>query len=568
MKINFLHKLLPILLLAALSCQRMEENPGPVKDQAVSAGKISATLTEGFETGSKGAYTAADVTLSTGIWNLADALIGTSTSDRKSGVASARVVNSGKLSMKFDKAGGAGTVSISHAKYGTDANGSWQLWYSTNSGTSYTQAGTTVSTASTTLATTSFTLNLSGSVRIEIRKSDAGTNRINFDNITITDYSSTTNNPVPALSAMSPSSAAAGSAALTLNLTGSNFINGSVVNWNGTALPTTFVSSSSLTASVASNFLSTAGTATVNVFNPSPGGGTSGNLTFTISSGSTSTARKFLFDASQAETAGNADWVVDQDNGVFLATPTPAQSGITSSTSETYWLGGISAWGIALAKRGHSISTLPANGLITYGSATNTQDLSRYDVFVICEPNKAFTTAEKQAIVNYVNNGGGLVLVGNHNGSDRDNDGWDAPRILNDLFTNNGIINNPFGMSLDLLTISGASSNVSTTASPITNGLAGVVTSMENNSGTSITINTTANSSVRGHIWRSGATQNNNNVLCATSTYGNGRVFLIGDSSPPDDGTGASGNTLYNGWGVFSHAALLTNASLWAAKLQ
>jgi hypothetical protein len=568
MKINFLHKILPLFLLLAVSCQRMEDNLGPAKNSGNTASKISATLTEGFETGTKGAYTAADVTLSTGVWNLNNALIGTSTSDRKSGIASARVVNSGKLTMKFDKAGGAGTVSISHAKFGTDANGTWQLWYSTNSGTSYTQGGGSVSTVSTTLATTSFTLNLSGSVRIEIRKTDAGTNRINFDNITITDYSSTTNNPVPAISTLSPSSAAAGSAAITLSLSGSNFINGSVVNWNGTALPTTFVSSSSLTASVASTLLATAGTASVNVFNPAPGGGTSGNLTFTINSGSTSTAKKFLFDASQAETAGNADWVVDQDNGAFVATPTPGQSGITSSTSETYWLGGISAWGVALAKRGHTISTLPASGLITFGSTTNTQDLSKYDVFVICEPNKAFTTAEKQAIVNYVNNGGGLVLVGNHNGSDRDNDGWDAPRILNDLFTNNGIRSNPFGMSLDLLSFSGASSNVSTTASPITNGLAGVVTSMENNSGTSITINTTANSTVRGHIWRSGATQSSTNVLCASSTYGNGRVFLIGDSSPPDDGTGASGNTLFNGWGVFSHAALLTNASLWAAKLQ
>lgn len=116
----------------------MKDNLGPAKPAGNPAAKITATLTEGFETGSKGAYTAADVTLSTGIWNLSDALIGTSTSDRKSGVASARVVNSGKLTMKFDKAGGAGTVSVSHAKYGTDANGSWQLWYSTNSGTSYT----------------------------------------------------------------------------------------------------------------------------------------------------------------------------------------------------------------------------------------------------------------------------------------------------------------------------------------------------------------------------------------------------------------------------------------------
>jgi hypothetical protein len=566
MKINIYPCFPAITLLFALACQRIDPEPETRKapDQLA---RIAATLNEGFETGSKTAYAAADVSLSSGIWNLNYALIGTSTSDRKSGTASARVVNSGKLTMKFDKAGGAGTVSIAHAKYGTDANGSWQLWYSTNSGSSYVQAGSTVSTTATSLATTSFTLNISGSVRIEVRKTDAGTNRINFDNISITDFSSS-GNPVPVLSSISPSSATAGSAALTLSLSGSNFVSGAIVNWNGSALPTTFVSSSGLSASVGQSLLANAGTASVNVTNPAPGGGTSGSLTFTITASGGSGAKKYLFDASQAETAGNADWVIDQDNGVFVAAPTPSQGGITSTTSETYWLGGISAWGVSLAKRGHQVSTLPAAGLITYGSTSNTQDLSKYDVFVIPEPNKAFTTSEKQAIIKFVSNGGGLILVGNHNGSDRDNDGWDSPRILNDLFTNNGLVSNPFGMSLDLLSFSGLSSNVSATTSPITSGLAGTVSSMENNSGTSITISTTANSSVRGHIWRSGSAQNNNNVLCATSAYGSGRVFLIGDSSPPDDGTGAAGNTLYNGWGAYSHTALLMNASLWAAKLQ
>jgi hypothetical protein len=42
----------------------------------------------------------------------------------------------------------------------------------------------------------------------------------------------------------------------------------------------------------------------------------------------------------------------------------------------------------------------------------------------------------------------------------------------------------------------------------------------------------------------------------------------LGDSSPVDDGTGNSGNVLYNGWGVYSHSKLLLNASLWCAKLQ
>jgi endonuclease G len=57
---------------------------------------------EGFETGSKTAYAAADVTLGTGVWNMDDALIGTSTSDIKNGIASTRVRNSGKITMKFN----------------------------------------------------------------------------------------------------------------------------------------------------------------------------------------------------------------------------------------------------------------------------------------------------------------------------------------------------------------------------------------------------------------------------------------------------------------------------------
>ena len=65
---------------------------------------------EGFETGSKTAYVAADVTLGTGVWNMDDALIGTSTSDIKNGTASARVRNSGKITMKFNLTNGSSTM--------------------------------------------------------------------------------------------------------------------------------------------------------------------------------------------------------------------------------------------------------------------------------------------------------------------------------------------------------------------------------------------------------------------------------------------------------------------------
>src|SRR5689334_3838581 len=63
----------------------------------VSAITEATTLTEGFESGSKTAYAAADVTLSSGSWNFNDALIGTLSTDVKSGTQSARIRNSGSL---------------------------------------------------------------------------------------------------------------------------------------------------------------------------------------------------------------------------------------------------------------------------------------------------------------------------------------------------------------------------------------------------------------------------------------------------------------------------------------
>lgn len=281
--------------------------------------------------------------------------------------------------------------------------------------------------------------------------------------------------------------------------------------------------------------------------------------------------KKFLFDASQGETAGNADWVIDQDNSVPQRFPTPLQSTITSTTAPTYWTGGISSWGIALVKKGHTVETLPSNGLITYGTTTNPQDLKNYDVFVIVEPNIRFTTAEKQAILNFVSNGGGLFLGANHNGSDRNNDGWDAPRIWNDLMSTNGIKANPFGLAVELTSITQLSTNVLTnsTGNPILRGTEGNVTNLDYHSGATLSINRTANPTVQPLIWQNGTAQTSTTkIMCATSTYGTGRVFAVTDSSPIDDGTGAPNNTLYVGWSLYTHVPLFMNASMWLSKLQ
>src|SRR5205823_4374946 len=88
------------------------------------------------------------------------------------------------------------------------------------------------------------------------------------------------NTPGPARSSISPSSVAAGGAGFTLIATGTNFITSSIVQWNGTARSTTFVSSTQLQAAISAGDVATVGTASVTVFSPTPGGGTSSAQTF------------------------------------------------------------------------------------------------------------------------------------------------------------------------------------------------------------------------------------------------------------------------------------------------
>lgn len=162
------------------------DNATQVFTEAVYAG-----FPETFESGTKTAYAAADVTLSTGSWNLTDALIGTSTADAKNGTKSIRMQNSGTATMNFNVNNGAASVSVYYAKYGTDASSTFQLWYSTNSGSTWSQVGTTTVTASTTTLTqTSFPCSLTGSVRFQIRKTGGG--RLNIDDISIDDNNNTT----------------------------------------------------------------------------------------------------------------------------------------------------------------------------------------------------------------------------------------------------------------------------------------------------------------------------------------------------------------------------------------
>jgi len=89
-------------------------------------------------------------------------------------------------------------------------------------------------------------------------------------------------NPVPTITGLNPSSATPGGPAFTLTVNGTGFIDGSVVRWNGVNRTTTFVSGTQLTAAITLADIAAAGTASVTVFNPAPGGGLSNALSFSV----------------------------------------------------------------------------------------------------------------------------------------------------------------------------------------------------------------------------------------------------------------------------------------------
>src|SRR6185295_19987468 len=77
-------------------------------------------------------------------------------------------------------------------------------------------------------------------------------------------------NPVPAITSLSPTSITAGSTGSTLTVNGSNFVSGSTINVNGSSRPTTFVSPSQLTATLPTSDFTNPGTLTISVVSPGP----------------------------------------------------------------------------------------------------------------------------------------------------------------------------------------------------------------------------------------------------------------------------------------------------------
>jgi len=138
-------------------------------------------------------------------------------------------------------------------------------------------------------------------------------------------------NPSPTLTSISPTVTSVGVPAFTLTVGGTGFISTSTVNWNGTALVTTYVNSTQLTAAVPASDVVTSGTAQVTVTTPAPGGGTSSALTLSINP-----AVPAVVLSSSALSFGN----------ITLSSSSPAQTvTLTNSGSATLSITSITAAG-------------------------------------------------------------------------------------------------------------------------------------------------------------------------------------------------------------------------------
>jgi hypothetical protein len=135
------------------------------------------------------------------------------------------------------------------------------------------------------------------------------------------------NYPVPKLVSLTPPSTEAGSPKFFLFANGRDFSPGSLVEWNGTPLITIFLSQTQLQATVPAALVQNPGTATVVVFTTQPGGGTSSQVTFTITPNATPIPHIDSLNPPAVLAGGSAQIRVTGEN--FVASSEAIVNGVT-----------------------------------------------------------------------------------------------------------------------------------------------------------------------------------------------------------------------------------------------
>lgn len=170
-------------------------------------------------------------------------------------------------------------------------------------------------------------------------------------------------NPVPSISTLSPQGANLNSPAFTLTVNGSNFVAGSTVSFNGSTLPTTYMSATTLTASVPASVLTTVGTPGVMVVNPGPGGGNSNTVNFYVGT--------IVTVVVSGLSSGSTNFLVLNNNGTQMAS-------INTDGISTYNQS-LTSYNVTIAAQPTGFSCQLANGGGQFASPTN--------IWISCQQN-------------------------------------------------------------------------------------------------------------------------------------------------------------------------------------
>lgn len=163
----------------------------------------------------------------------------------------------------------------------------------------------------------------------DVQCAKALTNSPQRVNVSYTVTTGVTSAPTPLLSSLSPSAAAAGGAAFTLVVNGAGFIPQSLVQWNGVAKPTTYISPTQVSVQVSATDIAVTGARTVLVSNASAAGGVSNVLNFTVSAPVPLSLTKI--SPTQVTVAGPAFVITAQGTG-FTPTSTLRWNGAARVT--------------------------------------------------------------------------------------------------------------------------------------------------------------------------------------------------------------------------------------------
>lgn len=146
---------------------------------------------ENFETGSKTAYAAGDVTCSAATWKMTDALIGALANDRKNGSYAVRMRTAATLEMQEDKTNGCDSLSFYAGLYGTDsgANSKLTVSYSSDGGISWTPVADGITFTKGEWKRYVYYLHTDGLIRVKFDWSPGGSSkRLNVDDVQMSDY--------------------------------------------------------------------------------------------------------------------------------------------------------------------------------------------------------------------------------------------------------------------------------------------------------------------------------------------------------------------------------------------